>query len=131
MVRGVTSSAMLLRSSPLEDPVPPVPVQLPPYHRTNFRDASNIEHHLGQVNNVRLDYGIETRKPWGTLVNLPSVDVKKSKLKEAGFGLFAGQFIRENMLCSQYHGVRISWRRAMQLLLEVCTRNLAHFFNLR
>ena len=40
-------------------------VQDPPYYRQGFQYGLSTEHHLGAVNGLPLDYGIDTRKPWG------------------------------------------------------------------
>ncbi len=102
-----------------QQPVPPFMVQDPPYHRIGFRYGLSTEHHLGAVNGLHLDYGIDSRKQWGKQTDLARVVVKKSLLEDAGFGLFAKQFIPANTLFVKYSGVLISEKKAMKLLLEV------------
>jgi hypothetical protein len=102
-----------------QQPVPPSMVQDPPYYRQGFQYGLSMEHHLGAVNGLPLDYGIDTRKPWGKQTDLARVVVKKSNLEDAGYGLFAKQFIPANTLFAKYYGVVISEKKAMQLLLQV------------
>jgi hypothetical protein len=55
--------AAITRLAP--QPFPPLMVQDQPYYRQGFQYGFSTEHHLGAVNGLPLDYGIETRKPWG------------------------------------------------------------------